>query len=350
MKTEKLVSALSSEIAILTPVEADGYEVPFATGFDLDALKEVDDDPFFVTVAIKPGRGDQGSGPEYDDSILRSLEDQFNSKRPPGYKGHQDPEKVSWEYREAVTAWVGSKYVADSEGNGQLLVKGYVPRTADDLRTQLKLAESGADVVNSVSIFGIRDTEGDKVTKFDLWSLDWTPKGRAGMETELIGVSGEQAKEDGMTREEVIASLKLEEVPEHISTALRAEGRTEVASEIAIAGEMRVIFELDDEADSSAVIDAVRSLVGKSKAAKLSEAVDEAIDGAEITAEMVKDAVRDVVMASVNDTTTKEEIAGEITAALDRPYIKALTGKPPVISGGGGSGKSDDARQGTVWE
>jgi len=349
MKIVKQGSQLLGEIAVLTPAEASGHEVPFASGFDIEKLKETDDDPFFVTVSIKPSRGDQGAGPVYDEALLRNLEAQFNTKRPPGYKGHQDPEKVSWEYRDAVTAWVGAQYVSDSEGKGQLLVKGYVPRTAEDLRTQLRLAESGADIVNSVSIFGVRSTEDDRVTEFDLWSLDWTPKGRAGMETELINVSGEQTKEDVVTREEVIASLKLDEVPAHLATALRAEGRDELSSDVELAGEMRVIFEFDDEADSSAVIDAVRSLVGASKAVELGKAVDEAIDGAEITAEMAKEAVRDAVMSSVTDASTKEEITGEITKALDRPYIKALVGKTTVVSGGG-SNKTDDARQGTVWE
>jgi hypothetical protein len=257
---------------------------------------------------------------------------------------------VSWEYREAVTAWVGAQLVADSDGKSQLLVKGYVPRTAEDLRTQLRLAQSGADVVNSVSIFGTRSTENGRVKDFDLWSLDWTPKGRAGMETELVGVSGEQAKEDEVTREEVIASLKLIEVPEHISNALRAEGRTEVASDIAIAGEMRVIFELDEEADSEAVITAVRGLVNADKSATLTRRVEEALGEADITAEMAKEAVRDVVLHSVTDAATKEEIAGEIAAALDRPYIKTLvdSAAAPIVNGG--RFKTDDARKGTVWE
>ena len=354
--TDRLVSTLSSEIAVLTPAQADDVAVPFAPGFDLEALKAVDEDPFFVTVSIKPGRGDQGAGPEYDEALLRSLDQQFREKRPPGYKGHQDPEKVSWEYREAVTAWVGSALTADADGQTKLYVKGYVPPTAADLRTQLKLAESGADIVNSVSIFGVRDVKGDKVEAFDLWSLDWTPKGRAGMETELVGVSGETHttnKEDEMTREEVIASLQLNEVPEALATALKAEGRAEVAGEIALAGEMRVIFELDAEADSSAVIEAVKGLVGKEKAATLSASIDEALGATEIKAEMAEEAVRAHVLVSLSDKATKEEIVGEIAAALEVPYIKALVGEvketAPVVNGGGSGKAADESRKATVW-
>ena len=355
--TERPGSTLSSEIAVLTPAQADLTAVPFAPGFDLNALKDVDDDPFFVTVSIKPGRGGQGKGPLYDESILRSLDEQFRTKRPPGYKGHQDPEKVDWEYREAVTAWVGSQLTTDTEGQTRLLVKGYVPKTAKDLRTQLRLAESGADVVNSVSIFGVREVEGDVVKDFDLWSLDWTPKGRAGMETELVGVSGETHstnKEDDMTREEVIAALQLKDVPEALATALRAEGRAEVAGEVALAGEFRVIFELDKEADSSAMVEAVRSLVGADKTGKLSTAIDEALEGTEIKAEMATAAVRAHVLKTVPADATKEQIVGEIANALEVPYIKMLVGEtekvtPPVVSGGGTGNAKDEGRKATVW-
>jgi hypothetical protein len=189
----------------------------------------------------------------------------------------------------------------------------------------------------------------EKVKDFELWSLDWTPKGRAGMETELVGVSGEQVKEEGVTREEVIASLKLEDVPEHVATALRAEGRSEVANDIAIAGEMRVIFDLGDEADSEAVITAVRGIVEADRAGKLDKAVDEAIDGAEIKAEMVQAAVKDIVLPKLSSTSSKEEITGEITAALDLPYVKELAkgSTAPVVNGGT---KTEGDRKATRWE
>jgi len=351
-KIERQVSGLSSEIAVLTPAQATEVNVPFAQGFDLEALKTVDDDPFFVTVSIKAGKGDQGEGPEYDEDILRSLEQQFNSMRPPGYKGHQDPDKISWEYREPVTAWVGAQFVAGKEGRGELFVKGYVPQTAQDLRTQLNLAQAGADIVNSVSIFGVRDVENNRVTKFDLWSLDWTPKGRAGMQTELVGISGEQAKEEDemATREEVIASISVADVPEAVKTSLREEGIASVESETAIAGEMRVILELDSAVDPEAIVEAVRGLISTVKTDELGERVDEAMED-KITAEMAKEAVRDTVLSSLSVNATEEEIAGEISEALERPYIKALAEGVtiPVISGGTG-GDSDGARQGTAWE
>lgn len=350
MTIERTVSELSGEVAVLLPNETDQIDVPFAPGFNLEALKAVDPEPVFATVRIKAGRGDQGSGPEYGDEILRSLEEQINQRRPPGYKGHQDPSRVDWEYREPVTAWVGARFGTDDEGAAELVVKGYIPPTAPELRTQLQLAQSGADVVNSVSIFGVRGVEGDKVKSFDLWSLDWTPKGRAGMQTELLKVSGEQAKEeDEMTREEVIASLKAEEVPEHLVESIRKGALEGVSGKAALADEIRSLLGLDEEDDDSTVIEKIRDFVVSAETAQIEEKLDELLED-KVKAEMARAAVKDAVLPRLSSASTEEQIVGEITSALEKPYIAALAKGDtfPVFSGG--TGGQDGSRSGTAWE
>ncbi len=347
----KQVSQLVGEVAVLTPSQASDYKVPFAPGFDLDALKKVDEDPFFATVRIKSGKGDQGEGAMYDDSIMESLAAQINEKRPPGYKGHQDPDNVDWEYREPVTAWVGAIFVPNAEGVGELIVKGYVPTTAPDLRTQLTLAEAGADVVNSVSIFGTRSVEGDQVKSFDLWSLDWTPKGRSGMQAELLAVSGEQAKEDddmALTREEVIASLKPEEVPKHLVEGFKTEALEGVSGKAALADEIRKLLGLDED-ESPKIVEKVTELVVASATAELDDKIDKVLED-KVKTEMAQAAVKDAIRSSLTNKSTDEEIVGEIDSALKRPYIEALVDVSvmPVFSGGGG--KPDPDRVNTEWE
>lgn len=343
-KTEKQGSGLSGELASST------QSVAFAPGFSLEALQAVDENPVFATVAIRSGRGDQGSGPYYGPEILQSWEQQINSKRPPGYLGHQDPEKVSWEYRDPVTAWVGARFEPSGD-EGVLYVKGYVPPTASELRTQLQLAEAGADVVNSVSVFGTRQVDQDRVVTFDLWSLDWTPKGRAGMATQLVGVSGEQAKEEEVDRDEIIRALRVSDLPEHLSGEIRKDEREKVVEEHRplndAVGEMRIILELDESSDPEEIVSAVRALVSTKKDADVEARVAEAVDG-QISGELVKAAVKDAVLPRVNPDSTDEEIQGEIKSALELPYIAALSdGKTlPVVSGGG---KEQSARQGTRW-
>lgn len=337
---------MSGEVTVLTPTQAEQAAVPFAPGFDLEALKKVDEEPFFATLSIKPGPGGQGAGPNYGPALLQDIMNQINTKRPPGYKGHQDPERISWEYREPVTAWVGAQW---NEAEQELLVKGYVPATAPDLRTQLRLAESGADVVNSVSIFGMRDVEGDQVTRFDLWSLDWTPKGRNGMQTELVGVSGEQAKEEEVDRDQVIASLKAEEVPAHLVERFKSEALEGVSDKAALADEIMALLGLGEDSDSQALIDKVKDLVVSAEVAELDEKLDEVLTD-KVEAEMARAAVKDAILPKLSVNSTEDEIAGEIASALEKPYIKALaSGDPfPVVSGG--AGNQDDTRQGTSWE
>jgi len=352
MKIATQVSELSGEIAVLTPAEADQLNIPYSPGFDLEALKAVDENPFFATVRIRSGRGDQGDGPIYGDEVLRSLEAQINEKRPPGYKGHQDPDRVEWEYREPVTAWVGAKFTTSDEGQGELIVKGYIPPTAEDLRTQLRLAESGADVVNSVSIFGTRSVQGDEVKSFDLWSLDWSPKGRAGMQTDLLKVSGEQAKEDddmALTREEVIASLKAEEVPEHLVESIKAGALEGVSGKAALADEIVKLLGLEDEDTPETVIEKVREFVVAEETADLETKIDAVLED-KVKVEMARVAVKELVLPKLSGASTEDEISGEISSALEKEYVQALTAeKPPVISGGTPVGQ-EDAREGTAWE
>lgn len=347
-RTDKQASELSGEL-----VSSPEVEIPFAPGFDLEALKKIDPEPVFATVKISSGKGDQGAGPYYGPDILKSLEQQFNTKRPPGFKGHQAPDRVPWEYREPVTAWVGASYVPRMDGEADLFVKGYVPSTAEDLRTQLLLADSGAEVVNSVSIFGTRKTDQEEVVDFDLWSLDWTPKGRAGMETELVSVSGEQAKEEQMEidRDSILRSLRVSDVPDHIVGEIRKDERNTVITEqaplVEAVGEMRIILELDEGVDPAELVDAVRQLVGTKKDADLEARVDTAVAEMEAT-DLVKAAVRDSILPKVTDSTTDEELSGEITSALELPYIAALVeGKSlPVIHG---ERKEEVVRKGTSW-
>lgn len=345
--TVKQVSELSGEL-VAAPAQV---EVPFAPGFDLEKLKQTDPDPRFATVKIKPGRGNGGNGPNYGPNILRDLARQINEKRPAGYRGHQDESRVHWEWREPVTAWVGAVF---DEQEQALYVKGYVPPTAQELRTQLALAETGADVVNSVSIWGMRDVKGDEVLSYELWSLDWTPKGRAGMETELVSVSGEQQKEAQVERSEVIKSLKPEELPDALKDHFRNEGKALAAPELEsytkAIGEMRVILELDEKTDTAAVISKVSELVAADKAAELEAKVREKVE-ADIAGELMRAAVIERVISRLKPGADDKTITGEIAAAKELPHVKALGGQRiPTVLGVAPSSSSDGSkRQGTQW-
>lgn len=339
--TGRQVSQLSGEL-VAAPLAID---VPFAAGVDLDALKALDPEPRFATVKIKPGRGQQGKGKTYSVEVLRDIARQVNEKRPSGYKGHQDTERVGWEWREPVTAWLGARF---DEQEQVLYVKGYVPPTAPELRAQLDMAAAGADVVNSVSIWGMRKDEGDDVKSFDLWSIDWTPKGRAGMDTELVSVSGEQTKETTVDRDEVIRSLKVDEIPDHLADQLKAEGRKELAAAEKLLGEMRLVLELEESDDADAVLAKVKEIVDTAQVSDFQERVASKVD-AEVTGELMKAAITERVASRLSPNADDETIAGEIATAKELPHIKVLQQQRIPTFAGGGSGDAEGDRKGTVW-
>jgi hypothetical protein len=341
MTTETKVSGLSGEFA-----QGQDLDIPFAGSFDASAVKAIDPDPMYVVVKIKEGRGSQGAGPHYGAEILEDLEKQIISKQPPGFKGHPDTDKIGFQFDEPQTIWVGAKFLPDSN---ELAVKGYIPPTAPALRSQLQLAGAGAASVNSVSIFGQREVDGDKVSAFDLWSIDWTPKGRAGMETELVSVSGEQGAD--MSKDEVLKGLTVAEVPAPLVGEIAAHAVAE-STESKVIGEMKVILDLED-ADAEAILDAVKAIVGDTKNTELEATVMEMVTADDkIKGEMAQAAVFDIVKTRVTPESTEEEITGEIATALKLPYVNALnTGKTnPVVTGGGRSdaGKTD-TRSHTKW-
>jgi hypothetical protein len=344
-RTARQVSQLSGEL-----VQAPPFTVPFAPGFNLEAVQALDENPRFATVKIKAGKGNGGKGPNYSPTILQDLERQFNEKRPSGYKGHQDPDKVDYEWREPVTAWIGARYNDDEQA---LYVKGYVPQTAPELRAQLDLAATGADVINGVSIWGMRDVKDDEVTAFDLWSLDWTPKGRNGMEVELISVTGEMEDEedDEVNREQVIATLTPDDVPESVKAAIRGELQTDHDALTGLVGEVRVILELDETSDSQVVIDAIKGLVDADALDEFQSRVSAQVTE-HVAGELMQTAITERLMSTLEFSATDEEIAGEIATAKELPHIKALAGSkiPTVVTGGeAGGGNPDETRQGTSW-
>lgn len=155
-----------------------------------------------------------------------------------------------------------------------------------------------------------------------------------------------------MDRDEIIRNLTIHEIPEDLVGEIRASERTTVEEEFSsfksVVGEMKVILELDEETDPASVVEAVRTLVESKQADDLEERLDSVI-AEQVTAEMVKIAVRDIVANRVGPKSTDEEIAGEVSKALDLPYIAALKDGSTIPSVQGSVENATENRQGTAW-
>lgn len=195
-------------------------DVPIAPGVNLDDLKEVDAQPFFVTLPIIPEMGAVSkNGLLYDEALVNSVEQQINEKRPGGIFGHIRKDEQDTAYPAPEARWVGAK----REGN-TLWAKAWLPPgAARDRLRQLKAV--GGKI--ATSIYGKGDfekvKEGVKRLKtFALESIDFAPPERAALgygATPLVTAELEQpnqGKDSDMDKAQFLAELTASEIPQTV--------------------------------------------------------------------------------------------------------------------------------------
>lgn len=168
----RLEAAVAGEMSV--------EEVPTSAAIDIQALKEGDNEPLEVVVEIPAGRSKRGW--LYTPQALKRIVDVVMEQGLPGFLGHQKPEDVDHQFPQPVTHWVGGKMVGD-----KAYIRGVVDPAANDLKRWIK-----SRAVRTVSIYGIPKLEhaaGEtRVVDFQPLSIDWTPLGRAGMDTRVVAV------------------------------------------------------------------------------------------------------------------------------------------------------------------
>jgi hypothetical protein len=167
-----------------------------------------DDDPQFVTLAVKSGRSKNKRN--WPPKVLRSIAEQIRKDQPVGYLGHIPEKDDPYAFPDVQTIWLGATLVMEQDGSATLYYKGYnMPESK--ARSYL---ERGA--VNSTSWRGNATLragkEGYDVEEFELESIDWSRKGKEGMESRVLSVTSEM--EDGVEPKD-IAALTLDEFRQH---------------------------------------------------------------------------------------------------------------------------------------
>lgn len=337
---------LTTEVARLTATisgEMRPADVPVADGVDVEAIKAGDPDPMEVVVEIAPGKSKRGWN--YRLTALESIVRRVNEQTLSGFLGHQKPDEVLTQFPTPVTHWVGAKLE-----NGKAYFRGVIDQVAKDLKRWIR---SGR--VKQVSIFGVpklRRTAGEtEVVDYEALSIDWTPLGRAGMETRVVAVGEIFEGGDTMDWKQLVQQLKgmlqtgdvtLTQVagemgwtPEQVAGAIdgqwverknAAEKKLQAVTEaLGVTGEMdaaqvareaKAALDREKERGRQEIIDGViREKVGDEKDQKL-------------IAKMLKPA----------PGATREQIAGEIDTLLADESVQEIlsrryTDKPPVVPG-----------------
>jgi hypothetical protein len=275
----------------------------------LAKIKARDENPQFVTIAIESGWS--RSKRHWRPSILKSIAEQVNKKKPVGYKGHMKPDQVATDFPEPQTVWLGATTVTQGDKT-TLWVKGYNLPSAS-VRGLLD-----HEAVNSVSVFGNSKMKpvkgGYEVIEFDLESIDWSRKNQSGMSAKVMAITSEMESEGGKSVEpKDITALSEDELRTHaplLVAEIERKAKSPFEEEI---GEMTtVVAELQPEVDMLAK---VRELLGLAEGENPVEKVTNLLS-------QIEDASASEIKAYI-----KEAIAKKVKTERGQALVARLVGE-----------------------
>lgn len=180
-------------------------------------IKAKDDDPLFVTVEVEAGMSK--SKRKWTMEHLNKVINKVNSERMTGYLGHPLLKKDDYEsaYPPPQVVWAAAKVV----NSNTAAFKGYVLKRAD-ARTDLELG-----IIDGVSIFGpstMKPTPGGyEILAFDPETIDFARKGRSGMPSRIVALTGEQdTSRGGAVEPKDVAALSPDEIKTHAPLVFKA--------------------------------------------------------------------------------------------------------------------------------
>lgn len=354
-------------------------DVPLAPWVDLAALKAGDPETLEVVVEIPAGKSKRGWN--YTPAALQRIVGEVMKQGLPGFLGHQKPEDVDHEFPIPVTHWVGALW-----RDGKAYIRGVIDKSASDLKRWIK-----ANVIRTVSIFGIPTLEqagGEtNVVDFKPLSIDWTPLGRAGMQTAVVAMGemdvilaegvikemgdwkaiASQLKEKlakgEVTQDQVLGELGITiEKPSGESatvtqttppTSLPSDGMlSKIREALKVTGEMDIVKAATEAAKAAETLKKVKEVLGvtgemdvvkvaedaakavkEAKKAAFETMVNEVISQ-KVTGEMAQALVKKIL--NLPETASREQVVGEIDKILADPAVKEAIGRfyidrPPVV-------------------
>lgn len=317
-------------------------DIPVAPGVDLAELRAMDSDPFFVSLPIVPKVGAVSkNGLLYDEALVSSVERQINTKRPGGIFGHLKDEDRGTAYPIPSGMWVGAKRDGD-----QLWAKAYIPPGAarDHIR---RLKAVGGQI--STSIYGKGKFEETatkgvrRLTDFDLESLDFAPPQRAALGHGAVpNVTSEFEQENpGMTKEELLKSLTLADVPANIREQIVSDAQAQSSATQTVA-ELRT-----QVTDRDALIAELQTSVAEFRRREFDSAVDARVaeltawqvtgDAAKAKLDSFRRTLRSRIVAELAGDASKLQTVIETVWADLQPLAEtvrdALAGPPAIVAG-----------------
>jgi hypothetical protein len=289
----------------------------------MDTIKKSDDDPMFVTVEVKSGwsRSKRNWKPEH----LRKVVDKVNKERMAGNLGH--PLLDQKEYERAFPLPQVAWCTATMEGD-KAVFKGYVLKRSE-ARDLLRLG-----LIDGVSIFGdsrMRPVQGGyEVISFEPETIDFARKGRSGMQSRIVSLTGEQSPGRGENVEpKDITAISEDELRTHAPLLVKEIERKAVEPVEAKVGEQATaIAELKPEVDLLGEIKKLLKLKdGENPVEKLAAFIEDVESAGK---EEIKSFVHNLIEKKVKSTRGQalvKRLIGEMHTEYEGPLTDELKSK-----------------------
>ena len=340
---------MAMEMAMLFDVQISEFagqfpDVPLAPGIDMDALKLADPDPLFVTL---PVIGEIGAvsknGLHYDDGLVAMIQDQIINNRPGALFGHIPKDKRDSADPIPAGMWVGAR-----QDGGKLWAKAYIPPGAarDHFRTLKALGRRIATSIWGEGKFEALKDGTKRAVSFSLQSLDFASPERAALGGGHVPIFTAEMTQQGeyeMTRDELIAELKLTDIPAKLREQIVSEATRQDESQATIAELTNTVSAKDT------VIAELTQAVEEMRRERVTTAIDAQV--AELTDWQVADdagkdklaklraLLRGQIVTRLGDEFSLERVAEIAAAAWDdlKPIAEmmrdALAGPAAVVNG-----------------
>lgn len=302
-------------------------DVPIATGVNMDELKALDPEPFFITLPVIPQMGAVSkNGLLYDDALVASVEEQINQARPGGINGHISNKDRETAYPMPVGLWVGAKRIDNA-----LWGKAYLP--PGEFRNHVRqLKAVGGKIATSIygkGDYAPTDRKGvQRLTNFSLESMDFAPPSRAALSNAIVPHVTREMETNEMDRNQIISELTVDDIPARLRDALVAEFRTQVSDRDQMITTLQATVAEFQRKQTEGAIDA-----------KVAELTDWKVTGdtAKSTLDSFRRTLRSRIVQELAGDTSKLATVAETVWADLQPLAEtvrdALAGPPAVVAG-----------------
>lgn len=282
-------------------------------------LRELGDNPMFVTLPIGRVNSLSRNGRKYDREAVQAIVEAINNEKSIGQKGHLRDDERAYRFDIPPLMWVA----ATLEANGIAWAKAFVMEHAEDVREYIRVAKASNARIGT-SIYGTATIEDDgTVRDLQIESIDLAHPGRLGVEmagavpvvTQETVVSSEPSVADA------ISELRRQQDAELLDLAQR---RADLERQ---ARQVNTIRELLGISDDESIALHTRLLIQRNRQLRdeRTALLDSAID-VEVAQHVAVKPLRPIVAQMVREQSPRSAhaIQTAVQNVIQRPDVRAM--------------------------